>query len=237
MDGPRTLESDIVVRGVTIPAGSTFHDEEPFDHRIFVLSRSTVVHGARVAKGGTLEVWPFPPPVSVVVSALLLPLYPWFAWRTYRDVVAPARFGVEPVEPLIVDGVEIRAGDRVWLERRGIASLTIGSPRVIEGHALETGTVMFATGGRPRSVILYRSQALGGLPCFGSGLVGTDVLLDEAGRVRRCVLSEDALVDGRRYARGTRLDLDESGRVRATKAMNVDVALYTPRPDVMNRFG
>jgi hypothetical protein len=233
MSTSSTLAEDIVVRGITIPAGSTFHDDEPFDDRVFSLARATVVHGVSVTAGSTLEVAPFPPPVAAVFSLLLLPLYPWFVWRRYRDVVATGLVVIEPAEALRVGDVEVRAGDRLWLDRKRLVALRISSPRIIDGHELDIATITFAENGRPRSIMLYRSQRLGDLPCFGSGLVGTEVLVDGVGRVRRCVLSEDAVVGGKVYARGTRIDRDENGHVVASKPMRIDVALYSPRPGVM----
>lgn len=228
------LAADLVLRGVTIPAGSTFQDAEPFDDRVYSLARATIVHGVQVTAGSTLEVAPFPPPLSSCFSLLLVPLYPWFAWHRYRDVVRPAVFAIEPADPLTVGNVEIHGGDRLWLGRGGLVALMVRSPRILDGHALDGGTVTFGRNGRARELMLHRSQRLCDLPCFGSGLVGTEVLLDDEGRVRRCVLSEDAVLRGKGYARGTRITFDDHGRVIATKVMRIDVALYSPRPAFMN---
>jgi len=234
MSTSESLTADLVIRGVTIPAGSTFHDAEPFGDRVFSLARATIVHGVDVTAGSTLEVAPFPPPLSACFSLLLVPLYPWFAWHRYRNLVRPAVFAIEPADPLIVGIVEIHAGDRLWLGRDGLVDLMIRSPRIIGGHALDSGTVTFGRNGRAQKIMLYRSQRLCDLPCFGSGLVGTEVLLDDAGRVRRCVLSEDTVFRGKSYARGTRITFDDTGRVIATKVMAIEVALDSPRPAIMS---
>lgn len=216
---PGTLARDLVVRGVTIPAGSTFLDEEPLDDRVYTISRATVVHGVEVAVGSTIAVGCFPPPISACFNLLLVPLlYPLLVWWRLWELVVEAVFVIEPAEPLRVGDVPIHRGDRIRLGRKGLRSLTMRSPRVIAGHELETGTVRFERPGRAREIVLYRPQRIRGIPCVGSGLIGTEVLLDEAGRVRRCVLSEDAMLGGTRYRRGTRITLDERGRVTATKA-------------------
>jgi hypothetical protein len=233
MWGTSTLAEDLVLRGITIPAGSTFHDEDPFDDRVFALARDTIVHGVTVTAGSTLEVAPFPPPLTVVYTPLLLPLYPWIVWRRYRDVVVPGVVAIETAEALVVGDVEVYAGDRFWLGRRGLVALMIRSPRIIDGRELDVATISFGDDGRTRSILLYRPHRLGGLPCFGSGRVGTDVVFDEAGRVRRCVLSEDTVIGGKAYVGGTRIDLDENGDVTATRSMGIDVARYSPRPGVV----
>ena len=42
----------------------------------------------------------------------------------------------------------------------------------------------------------------------------------------------DADIDGRKYARGTRITLDRNGRVRKAMKLHIDVPLYTMRPEV-----
>ncbi len=216
MPSPGRLAESIVVRGVTIPAGSTLIVDEDLDCRAFTLAHATVVHGVEVAAGSTLSLAAFPPPITF--NLLLLPLYPWVAWRCFWDDVAPRTVEVLLAAPVRIGDLDAHAGDRVWLDRNGLRSIMLRSPRVIAGYELQTGTVAFATNGRPREIVLYRSQRLGAIPCHGSGLVGTEVLLDDAGQVRRCVLSETMASDGRRYPAGTRVTFDHRGRIVRAKA-------------------
>lgn len=76
-----TLAHDFAYRGVVLPEGSTFFVDDPLDVAHVTLARATSVHGRRVAGGSTLELAPLPPPLAVVYTLVLLPLYPLFAWR------------------------------------------------------------------------------------------------------------------------------------------------------------
>jgi hypothetical protein len=183
------------------------------------------VHGIAFAEGSVIERETFPPPLSVCLVAPLLPLYPLFAWQAYVRVVRDEEVVVDPAAALSIGDLSIERGDRLWLRRGGrVDSWLLGSPRDVRGHRLETGCVWFDEEGRIREIMLYRPQVLAGLHVFGSGLIGTQVVFDEAGRVRRYVRPD-----------GARTTLDATGRVVREKPMRVGVALYSFRPDIAAR--
>lgn len=227
---------ETALRGIVFPPGTRAWRDEDTGALHFVAGAALDVHGHRFAAGTHLELAAFPPPLSVVMVAPLLPLYPWFAFEELRSAVIAREVAIDPALPLRIGDLAVEPGDRVWLRRGGVvSSLLLGSPREVRGHALETGCLSFDRRGAIRSIMLYRSQLLARLPAFGSGLVGTDVRFDRDGRVRHIVLADSLERGGRTYARGTRLHLDERGRVVRAERIDVDRALYTFRPDIAAR--
>lgn len=224
------------LRGIRFPPGTREWRNEDTGALHFVAGGDVEVHGHVFAAGAELELEAFPPPVSVVAFAPLLPLYPWIALRVWRSAIVEREVAVDPATSTRIGDLDVEPGDRLWLQQGGrVIALLLGSPRRLRGHHLETGCVTFDAHGVLAGVKLYRSQQLAGWPAFGSGLVGTDVLFQRGGGVRRLVLAEPVEIDGTAHERGTRLDLDERGHVVRSKRLPVDVALYSPRPDLMAR--
>ncbi len=73
--------------------------------------------------------------------------------------------------------------------------------------------------GALRELVLYRSQLLLGVPCYGSGLVGTELRFHRGGSLARVVLAEAHAIDGVLYPRGTRLHLSPEGKVIRSRAV------------------
>jgi hypothetical protein len=227
------LGQDFVFRGVKLPKGSFFAHEESPDFISVKLSAETRVHQFELAEGSRLEFPPwFAPPFHLLIFVLLWPLI------LVRGILSVVRCEVTliPSHPLLLRvgelEIQVEANDRFACDRRRVLWLLLSSPRKIGEDELSTGFLGFDREGRWRVLTVYQSQPFRGHVIFGSGLVGTQALMFEDGRLARFVLGEDAEIDGKRYARGTRITLDRSGRVRRSKKLAINVPLYTMRPDV-----
>jgi hypothetical protein len=229
-----TLARDVDFRRVTLPAGSTFWHDVDFDYIGVRLSRSTQVHGVEVTRESELE---FPPRARVYLHPLLLLLAPWLLFSSWRSRV-DGRVTVIPAEPLLLrighDEIEVRARDRLGCDRHGVRDLLLASPRDVGEDRLRTGWLTFDRSGAMKGLLLYRSQELRGFSVFGSGLAGTELRFWPSGRLRRFVLADDAVVDGRRWSRGTRIDLDERGCVCGSRPVDIDVGTYVFRPELFD---
>lgn len=225
-----TLSRTVWVRGVQIPDGSQFGTDCDFCYFWVRLAAATKVHGHELASGSVLEFAPVPPPLSAVGFFFLLPLYPFLAVRSLGDLRAQ-RVTVTPSAPLQIGPFPVLAGERILLSKDGrLEEWSLRSPRVVQGLPLQTGWLTFDRKGRLRELMLYRSQVLLGVPCFGSGLAGTEIRLHEDGSLARLVLAEDHRIGGADHPRGTRLDLAPDGSVKRRRLLKIDVAMYTPRP-------
>lgn len=226
-----TLARRVDYRGVSLPASSTFFFDCDFHHLSVVVADATSVHGVDVARGSRLEFPPFPAPLACVGFVWLLPLYPFPLWQSW-SARRRGEVTLTPSDALTVSELEIHPGDRLTLDRHGVRAWLLSSPRSCHGLELRTGHITFDAMGAVREVMLYRSQIIHGFPCFGSGLAGTELRFDELGALRRFVLSESSVVGGRTLPRGTRVILGPDGSLEGTKHLDVDVMLYTCRPEV-----
>ncbi len=227
------LGRDFVIRGIRLPKGSKFWHEEGPDFIAIALSAGTQVHRLELAAGSRLELPPwFATPFHVLIFVLFWPL---ILVRGIRGVIR-GEVTVIPSQPLLLRvgelEIPIEPNDRIACDRRRVLGILVSSPRMIGSDQLSTGYLGFDAEGRWRELTLYQPQEFRGRLIFGSGLVGTGVKMFEDGRLERFVLGEDADIDGRKYARGTRITLDRNGRVRKAMKLHIDVPLYTMRPEV-----
>src|SRR5208282_1130985 len=122
---------------------------------------------------------------------------------------------------------EARAGAGSWITltsdgKPQFAFLRHGTrigPALCMGSAMgrEGISTAFYPSGKLKECYLAADQEIQGVPCvhggFSSELFGGDASTRfyERGGLRSCRLSRAATVDGRQFARGTRVELDEAG--------------------------
>jgi hypothetical protein len=228
-----TLAYDTVFRGVRLPKGSAFNHDVDWHFLNVHVSAPTEAHRLPVAPGSVLESPPLFQSPGWIWDFLLL--WPVVLARGLRDAARGSvtiRLSAGSVHAVGALRIELKEGDRVTCDHRGVQSVLLSGPRRIGNDELLTGHLGFDSSGRLAEVLLYRSQPFRRIPVFGSGLAGTGIRLFPGGGLDRFVLGEAAEIDGRRFDRGTEITLDRSGRLARARRLNVDVALYTPRPDV-----
>jgi hypothetical protein len=232
-----TLARNQLFRGVLLPRGSRFWHDVDFDYvvvqsngplmvrRHWFGDETRIEFSPRIG----LEAWRswvtwalFPLTVLVfIVTAIFNRLRRWMA--------------VIPSEDMTIHGVKVVAGDRVHLRKDGsLESLLLSAPRTVSGRTFETGHLHFSEAGRLERALLYRPQEIDGVPCVGMGLAKTDVEFWPDGTLRTCVLDDEYTHGGQTFGRGTRLRFERDGSVRPQGQVNVDVAVYSFRPEVHN---
>lgn len=227
-----TLARAVVFRGVELPEGSQFGTDCDHDHFWVRLAAPATVHGHLAPSGSSLEFPSAVPPLAAIGYLVLLPLYPVLVVASLRDR-ARQRVVVTPAGLMEVGEHTLLTGERAELSKSGrLEAFCLRAPRFVRGLPFETGWLHLDQSGAVREVMLYRPQRLLGVPCFGSGLAGTEIRFHANGSLARLVLGEPHAIFDVTYPRGTRLDLTQEGKVRKARAMSIDVALYTPRPDV-----
>jgi hypothetical protein len=235
-----TLARSQPFRGVLLPKGSRFWHDVDFDY-LTVESNGPLRLGSHVFGDETRiefsprvewEVWRswavwLILPISLTIFLLSALFRRLNRWET-----------VIPSEGMVIDDVPIVPGDRLSLWADGsLRSLLLASPRTIDGRRFETGHLQWNTRGELTEALLYAPQEFDGIPCAGLGLINTEVKFYPDGSLRECVLHTDYHRDETTFPRGSRLRFDRDGHAHSAEHLNIDVSVYSHRPEIHSRDG